>query len=90
MTRDTDFFTKMDPWAQLQTRTQKVRTRTMQGAGKVPKWNQAFDLDVKDANDDITLTVWDEDNCSHDKVSDSWLSVPIPLCWCLPNISFIC
>ena len=69
MTRDTDWFTKMDPWAQLETRTQKVRTRTMQGAGKTPKWNQAFDLDVKDANDNVTLTIWDEDSASHDKVS---------------------
>ena len=46
-----------------------MRTRTIQAAGKTPKWNQAFDLDVKDVNDDVTLIVWDEDNCSHDKVS---------------------
>ncbi len=68
-TRDTDTFTKMDPWTQLQTRTQTVRTRTMQAAGKQPVWEQAFDLDVKDTNDDITLSVFDEDLFSNDLVS---------------------
>ncbi len=41
----------------------------MQAAGKQPVWEQAFDLDVKDTNDDITLSVFDEDLFSNDLVS---------------------
>lgn len=71
LTRDTEMFSKMDPWAQIQSRTQKVRTRTLDGAGKTPKWNQAFDIQVKSLNDDFTLTVFDEDNITSDTVSES-------------------
>jgi Ca2+-dependent lipid-binding protein len=68
LTRDTDFWTKMDPYVVIETRQQKVRTNTLQGAGKTPKWNQSFDIDVKYIGDDITLTVMDEDVTSSDKV----------------------
>jgi len=40
----------------------------MQGAGKTPKWNQTFDIDVKYIGDDLTLTILDEDVTSSDKV----------------------
>ena len=39
LTRDTEFFSKMDPYCTLETRQQKFRTRTLQGAGKTPKWD---------------------------------------------------
>jgi len=68
LTRDTDFWTKMDPYVVIETRQQKVRTNTLQGAGKTPKWNQSFDIDVKYIGDDITLTILDEDVTSSDKV----------------------
>ena len=32
LTRDTDFFTKMDPYATLQTKKETYKTHTMQGA----------------------------------------------------------
>ena len=39
MKRDTDLIGKMDPWCQLDIGTdQKVRTRTIDGAGKNPEW----------------------------------------------------
>ena len=38
LTRDTEFFSKMDPYCVLECRMQKFRTRTLQGAGKTPKW----------------------------------------------------
>ena len=63
----------MDPFCVLQTRQQKFKTRTLQGAGKTPKWNQAFDIDVKYVGDDMTIQVMDEDVSSSDKVS--WLIV---------------
>ena len=69
LTRDTEVFSKMDPYATLETRQQKFRTRTLNGAGKLPKWNQAFDIDVKYIGDDLYLKVFDEDVTSSDLVS---------------------
>ena len=68
LTRDTEWFSKMDPYCEIQTRHQKVRTRTLNEAGKAPKWNQVFDIDVKYIGDDMTVTVYDEDVCSSDLV----------------------
>ena len=65
LTRDTEWFSKMDPWVQIHTRQQKVRTKTLQGAGKTPKWDQVFDIDVKYIGDDMQVHVYDEDlTCS--------------------------
>ena len=40
LTRDTEFFSKMDPYVTIATRQQQFRTRTIQGGGKKPAWNQ--------------------------------------------------
>lgn len=40
----------------------------LQGAGKKPKWNQSFDIDVKYIGDDISFVVYDEDVTSSDEV----------------------
>ncbi len=69
LTRDTEFFSKMDPYCVLESRMQKFRTRTLQGAGKTPKWDQVFDLDVKYIGDDLKIVVFDEDVSASDKVS---------------------
>ena len=39
LTRNTEFFSKMDPYVVIETRMQKIRTKVMQGAGKKPVWN---------------------------------------------------
>ena len=39
LTRDTEMFSKMDPYCIIEVREQKFRTRTLDGAGKTPKWN---------------------------------------------------
>ena len=68
LTRDTELFGKMDPWVNIETRHQKLRTRTLNGAGKTPKWDQAFDVDVKYIGDDMNITVYDEDVTTNDLV----------------------
>ena len=40
LTRDTEAFGKMDPYVKIQMREQVFKTKTMQEAGKTPKWNQ--------------------------------------------------
>jgi len=71
MTRDTDFFSKMDPYVVIETRDQKLKTRVKQGAGKLPRWDEVFDLDVKYIGDDMKVTVLDEDLTSSDLVCPS-------------------
>ena len=48
-----------------------MRTRTLQGAGKTPKWEQVFDIDVKYIGDDMTVTVFDEDVTTSDLVGSA-------------------
>ena len=68
LTRDTEMFSKMDPYCIIEVREQKFRTRTIDGAGKTPKWNQAFEIDVRYIGDDMTIKVMDEDVTSSDTV----------------------
>ena len=74
LTRDTETFGKMDPYVVIETRHQKHRTTTKQGAGKTPRWNEGFDIDVKYIGDDMTIKVMDEDVSSDDTVR---LSCPL-------------
>ena len=69
LTRDTDFFSKMDPWVQLKCRDWKARTKTKNSAGKTPVWNETFNVDVKYIGDDLNIVVYDEDLTSSDLVA---------------------
>jgi Ca2+-dependent lipid-binding protein len=54
LTRDTEaMFNKMDPFVTLKLREQNFKTKVLQGAGKTPKWDEAFDFDVKYIGDDL-------------------------------------
>ena len=77
----------MDPYVVVETRQQRFRTNTKQGAGKTPVWNQVsqkkvlitdyqfFDIDVKYIGDDMTLTVFDEDVGADDKVGGNTIKL---------------
>ena len=74
MTRDTEFFGKMDPICVLQVRQTVFKTAVKQNAGKTPVWNETFDVQVNhigddsDDGDDFTITVQDEDVTSNDVI----------------------
>ena len=70
LTRDTEFIGKMDPYVKIVTREQTLRTKTHSSAGKTPKWNQVFEIDVKYIGDDMVFTVFDEDMTSDDTVGE--------------------
>mgnify|MGYP002623719544 CR=1 FL=1 len=58
--RDTDFFTKMDPYCKLRLGNNVQRTHTANGAGKFPSWNDC--LSMKRASEDILIVeIWDKD-----------------------------
>lgn len=56
LTRDTETFGKMDPYIIINTRQQRVRTKTAMNQGKTPKWpGEYMDIDVKYIGDDMLL-----------------------------------
>jgi Ca2+-dependent lipid-binding protein len=76
LTRDTETFGKMDPYVVINTRQQRIRTKTMQNAGKNPKWsNEFFKIDVKYIGDDMHLEVFDEDVCDSDLVGETTIKL---------------
>jgi len=81
LTRNTETFGKMDPYAIVKYREQEHKTQTKNNAGKTPVWNSTYDLDIKYIGDDITIVVYDEDVTSSDLIGEctfkpSTLSVP--------------
>ena len=74
-TRDTDFFSKMDPYCIIKCREQTFKTKVKQNAGKKPYWDEYFDIEVKYVGDDLTITVLDEDLTSSDLVAETTIKL---------------
>ena len=81
LTRETDIFSKINTYASLQTGLQTFKTRISQGAGKTPKWDQAFDIDLNNLGNDANVRVYDEDVTTNDLVSIRHLNNCFPLGW---------
>ena len=64
-------FNKMDPFCRVESREQTFKTKVLQGAGKTPKWNETFQIQVKYIGDDMRIYVFDEDTVSNDKVGEA-------------------
>ena len=74
--RDTEAFGKMDPYCIINTRNQRVRTKTANNMGKKPRWEGEFmDIDVKYVGDDLLLQVLDEDVTSSDLIGESTIKL---------------
>jgi Ca2+-dependent lipid-binding protein len=43
----------------------------LQGAGKLPKWNETFDIDVKYIGDDLLIECLDEDVTTSDLIGST-------------------
>ena len=71
LTRDTAMFSKMDPYCKMQTRDQTFKTKVLDGAGKLPKWNEVWDIDVKYIGDDLSIQVLDQDVTKSDLVGET-------------------
>jgi Ca2+-dependent lipid-binding protein len=70
LTRDTDTFGKMDPYISLSLREQSFKTKVLKKGGAAPVWDESFDFDVKYIGDNLSLTVFDQDVTSDDKVGE--------------------
>ena len=64
--RDTDTWSKMDPYVVLMCGGEKKKSKTHNGGGKNPIWNQSLTLKYVDTN--MTVQVWDKDTTSDDFV----------------------
>lgn len=73
--RDTEMFSKMDPYACFQMRDQSYKTKVLDGAGKLPKWNEVWDIDVKYVGDDMQIQVFDKDVTSSDLVGETQIKL---------------
>eukprot|EP00826_Nyctotherus_ovalis_P011546 TRINITY_DN12_c0_g1_i13.p2 TRINITY_DN12_c0_g1~~TRINITY_DN12_c0_g1_i13.p2 ORF type:complete len:152 (+),score=20.81 TRINITY_DN12_c0_g1_i13:2-457(+) len=74
LTRDTEFFGKMDPYVKVQLGERIFRTRIHQEAGKTPSWTDAFQFARKN---EVVLhvQVCDEDLITDDLVGTGKLSI---------------
>ena len=68
LTRDTEFFGKMDPFCVIDYRQERFKTVVKMDAGKVPVWNQTFKFDVKYIGDDMVFKVFDEDVTANEAI----------------------
>jgi Ca2+-dependent lipid-binding protein len=69
--RDCDTFGKMDPYVVINTRMQRIRTKTAKGQGKKPSWaEECMDVDVKYIGDDFHLQIFDEDLTDSDLIGE--------------------
>lgn len=59
---------KMSPYVTIVYKGKKYKSKTLNYAGKTPKWNQKFTFQVSSADDEIMLRVWDQDLMSSDAV----------------------
>ena len=71
LTRDTEFFGKMDPYCKMRYREQLWKSEVLKNGGKNPKWfQQCFEVDVKYEGDDLEFEIWDSEMIKDDFVGE--------------------
>ena len=68
LTRDTEVMGSMSPYVTLVFKGKKYKSRTMNYAGKTPKWQQKFTFEINSADEEIMIRVWDQDLTTSDAV----------------------
>ena len=61
LSRDTEYWGKMDPFVVLKYNKEEHKTKEIENAGSTPKWNKSFDIGVKRVTDNIIIEVYDVD-----------------------------
>ncbi|MCO5578249.1 hypothetical protein L7F22_032088 [Adiantum nelumboides] len=65
--RNVEFFGQNDPYALLSYKTQDQKSKTLEGGGSNPVWNQSFFFEVDDGNvAEVIIKIFDEDKRSKD------------------------
>jgi len=71
LTRDTEFWGKMDPYVEIILNNQVKYTEVKRSAGKLPKWNQKFWLDVDNKYEKCKVAVYDKDPLKSDLIGET-------------------
>lgn len=75
MTKDTDFFGKMDPYVIVKCGSNHFKTVVDKNAGKTPRWNDSFTFDVN-GETTIHFLVMDKDTFTKDDfLGEAFLSI---------------
>ena len=74
LTRDLEWFGKMDPFVKIECGDQTFKTSTVEEGGKTPKWvDTKVEFDVKNLEDEVQCAVWEEDPGSNDLVGTAMI-----------------
>jgi len=73
--RDTDVFSKMDPYCVVDINGQKHQTKVHNNGGKKPVWNDQLVFKVNGLERVAKLMIYDKDVCSSDFVCEATLSL---------------
>ncbi|KAF8658505.1 hypothetical protein HU200_058960 [Digitaria exilis] len=64
--RDTEFFTRQDPYVVLEYATTKLRTRTCTDGGRNPSFDEKFHIPLIEGLRELNVTVWNSNTLTHD------------------------
>ncbi|KAL6873442.1 hypothetical protein ACP4OV_013524 [Aristida adscensionis] len=64
--RDTEFFTRQDPYVVLEYANTKLRTRTCTDGGRNPTFDDKFHIPLVEGLREMTVTVWNSNTLSRD------------------------
>uniref|UniRef100_A0A0D9WSF8 RING-type E3 ubiquitin transferase n=1 Tax=Leersia perrieri TaxID=77586 RepID=A0A0D9WSF8_9ORYZ len=64
--RDTEFFTRQDPYVCIEYATTKVRTRTCTDGGRNPTFDEKFQIPLVEGLRELSVAVWNSNTLSHD------------------------
>ncbi|KAL6603781.1 hypothetical protein ACP70R_044142 [Stipagrostis hirtigluma subsp. patula] len=64
--RDTEFFSRQDPYVVLDYATTKLRTRTCTDGGRNPTFDDKFHIPLIEGLRELTVNVWNSNTLTHD------------------------
>lgn len=66
--KNTDLFGKSDPYAIVSCNAQDQKSKTVEGGGANPTWNQSFFFTVDQHTTEVTIKLFDEDHYTADDI----------------------
>lgn len=64
--RDTELFSRQDPYVVIEAGSSKVRSKTHTDGGKNPTWNEKFEMTIGPTVQEIKMAVWNSNVVSSD------------------------
>lgn len=71
LTHDTETFGRMDPYVKVTINGVTHKTQTHNSGGKNPRWEETLKFKLQGTEDEVHISVWDEDMTKDDLVGDT-------------------